>query len=119
MSMKSKEHIETGPNGTVPAGGPEATTPPENTIDQVRDLLFGGAQRSIESSLAGLREEMHAAVKQLQAEFAREQAALQAKVEELRRETEEKRLASQRDIGAAISDLGATITGLGSDRAGR
>ncbi len=99
--------------------GSEATAHRETTIDQVRDLLFGGAQRSIEGNLAGLREEMLASLSQLQADFAKEVAALQAKVTELEQDTEQKRLASQRDIGAAISELGATISGLGSGRSGR
>lgn len=117
--MKGGEQVVKGAGIVASANGPETAMHPEATIDQVRNLLFGGAQRSIESSLAGLREEMQASVKQLQAEFAKELAALQAKVQELERETEQKRLASQRDIGAAISELGATISGLGSGRAGR
>jgi hypothetical protein len=119
MAMKGSEHIEKSPNGIASANGPGAATDPSATIDQVRDLLFGGAQRSIENSLAGLREEMQASLKQLQTEFAKELAAVQAKVAELERDTEQKRLASQRDIGAAISELGATISGLGSGRTGR
>lgn len=88
-------------------------------IDQVRDLLFGGAQRSIEKNLVGLREEMQASLKQMQADFAKELAAIQAKVQELEQDTEQKRLASLRDVGAAISQLGAAVTGLGSGRTGK
>lgn len=88
-------------------------------IDQVRDLLFGGAQRSIEKNLVGLREEMQASLKQMQADFAKELAAVQAKVQELEQDTEQKRLASLRDVGAAISQLGAAVTGLGSGRTGK
>lgn len=117
--MRGSEQVGKGAGGAAAANGPEAPAHPEATIDQVRDLLFGGAQRSIENRLTDLREEMQTAVKQLQAEFAKELAALQAKVVELERETEEKRLASQRDIGAAISQLGSTISGLGSGRTGR
>lgn len=119
MSMKGNEHVEKAPNGSAPANLPEAAIHPETTIDQVRDLLFGGAQRSIETNLSDLREEMKASFDRLQAEFAREMAAMQAKVAELERDTEQKRLASQRDIGAAISELGANITALGSGRTGR
>ena len=119
MNMKGAEQAGKAADGAASAPGSEATIPPDATIDQVRNLLFGGAQRSLESNLAGLREEMQASIKQLQADFAKELAALQAQVQELERETEQKRLASQRDIGAAISDLGATISGLGSGRAGR
>lgn len=113
------EQIEKVTNGAVPGSVQEPVAQPEATIDQVRDLLFGGAQRSIETSLAGLREEMRASLEQIQAAFAKELSALQAKVNELEQDTEQKRLASHRDIGAAISELGATISGLGSGRTGK
>lgn len=113
------KNIEKSTNGIVSANGPEAVANPEPTIDQVRDLLFGGAQRSIESRLAGLREEMQSSLKQIQAELAKELTAVQAKVLELERDTEQKRVASHKDIGAAISELGATIGRLGSGRSGK
>lgn len=119
MSMKGNEQAKKDPNGTASTNVAEAVMRSEAAIDQVRDLLFGGAQRSIESSLTSLQEEMQKSLKQLQAEFAKELAVMQAKVAELERDTEEKRLASQRDIGAAISELGATISGMGSGRTGR
>jgi hypothetical protein len=116
--VSTVKHIEKSTNGIASANGPEAANA-EATIDQVRDLLFGGAQRSIESRLVGLREEMQASVKQVQAELAKELAALQAKLLELERDSEQKRIASHKDIGAAISELGATIGRLGSGRAGK
>ncbi|MGO4711735.1 hypothetical protein [Bradyrhizobium sp. 2TAF24] len=106
-------------NPAPPTNGLDAAVRGETTIDQVRDLLFGGAQRSIESNLSGLRDEMLASLAQLQADFTKELASLQAKVQQLEQDTEHKRLASLRDIGASISQLGAAITGLGSDRAGK
>ncbi|RWK12189.1 hypothetical protein [Mesorhizobium sp.] len=114
MTMKSAEQAGKVADGTASANGSEATVHSEATIDQVRNLLFGGAQRSIENNLAGLREEMQASLEQLQADFAKEIAALQTRLQELERDTEQKRLASHRDIGAAISELGASITRLGS-----
>jgi len=117
--MKSSGQIQKDGGEVASANGAEPITRSEATIDQVRDLLFGGAQRSIESSLAGLREEMQASLKQLQTEFAKELEVMQAKVRELEHETERKRLASHMDIGAAISELGATISALGSGRAGK
>ncbi|MBS0222483.1 MAG: hypothetical protein JSR91_17275 [Proteobacteria bacterium] len=118
MTMKGNEHTERGPARAALASGPEEAVPSEATIDQVRELLFGGAQRSIQSSLSGLREEMETSLKKLQAEFSKELAALHAKVSELERDTEQKRLAAQRDIGAAISELGTSITRMGSSRTG-
>jgi len=117
--MKGNEHTGRSTVGAAFADGPEAAAPSEATIDQVRELLFGGAQRSIQDNLAGLREEMEASLRKLQAEFSKELAALQAKVLELERDTDQKRLASQRDIGAAISELGASITRMGSSRTGQ
>ncbi|MGL3211619.1 hypothetical protein [Bradyrhizobium sp. BR 1433] len=61
-------------------------------IDQVRDLLFGGAQRSLETNLSGLREEMQASLKQMQADFTNELTALSARLSDLERDTEQKRL---------------------------
>ena len=91
----------------------------EATIDQVRNLLFGGAQRSIESNLDALRQESQAALAQARADFANELAAVRAELAQLERATEQKRLASLKDIGTAITQLGAAISGLGSDRTGK
>ncbi len=111
----------TGGLADTAAAGNGADAPAHNaaTIDQVRDLLFGGAQRSIEGNLADLREEMQASLKQLQADFANELATVQARVSDLERDTEQKRLDSLKDIGAAISQLGAAVSGLGSGRSGK
>lgn len=122
--MKGIEQQAKDINGAANAaaatsGADSAVHGDAGTIDQVRDLLFGGAQRSLERNLVGLREEMQASFKQMQADFARELAALQAKVSELEQDTEQKRLASLRDVGAAISQLGAAVSGLGSGRAGK
>lgn len=117
--MAGVEQIKKGVNEGASANGKEAVARPEETIDQVRDLLFGSTQRSIENRLAGLREEMQASFKDLREEFAKELAALQAMVLELERNSEQKQLASHKEIGAAISKLGATISELGSGRAGK
>jgi hypothetical protein len=116
--MKGGEQVRKAANDVASDNGAEAAAHAEATIDQVRDLLFGGAQRSLEKRLASLSEETQASLKQLQAEFAKELAALQAKLQELERNTEQQRLASIRDIGAAISGLGEAISGLGSGRSG-
>ncbi|QPF84575.1 hypothetical protein IC762_34090 [Bradyrhizobium genosp. L] len=106
---------------SAPAAGNGADTAAHGaaTIDQVRDLLFGGAQRSLETNLAGLRDEMQASLKQMQADFTNELTTLQARLSDLERDTEQKRLDSLKDIGSAITQLGAAISGLGSGRTGR
>ncbi|MBR0794403.1 hypothetical protein JQ615_03270 [Bradyrhizobium jicamae] len=119
--MKGTERQTNGTDGlanSASAGNGVDAAHGAAAIDQVRDLLFGGAQRSIESNLAGLRAEMQASLKQLQSDFAGELAALQAKVVELEHDTEQKRLASLKDIGGVITQLGVVISGLGSGRTG-
>lgn len=113
--MEGVEHIERDAGENAPANEGDATARPEEAIDQVRDLLFGGAQRSLENGLVGLREEMQASIKELQAELG----AVREMVLELERGSEKKQLESHREIGAAISKLGATISELGSGRAGK
>jgi hypothetical protein len=120
--MKGNERQTKGTDGLADAaatGNGVDSAHAMAAIDQVRDLLFGGAQRSIESNLTGLREEMQASLKQLQADFTNELTSLQARVSDLERDTEQKRLDSLKDIGTAISQLGAAISGLGSGRAGK
>jgi hypothetical protein len=120
--MKGNERAGKSTNGaagtTEPDGPMETSAPAEATIDQVRDLLFGGAQRSLQGSLVALREEMQASLAQVRQDFAKELAAVQAKVRELEQDTEQKRLSSLKDVGAAISQLGAAVSGLGSGRTG-
>lgn len=109
-----------GPANAAAAGnGADPAVHGTATIDQVRDLLFGGAQRSLETNLSGLREEMQASLKQMQADFTNEFTALQARLSDLERDTEQKRLDSLKDVGAAITQLGAAISGLGSGRTGK
>jgi len=119
--MKGTERQANGTDGlanSAVAGNGVDAAHGAAAIDQVRDLLFGGAQRSIETNLAGLRAEMQASLKELQADFSDKLATLQAKVVELEHSTEQKRLNSLKDIGGAITQLGAAISGLGSGRTG-
>lgn len=92
---------------------------PEPTIEQVRDLLFGGAQRSLESRLSELHDEMQATISRMQAAHDKEMEALRARLDQFEKETEKQRLASQRQIGAAISELGASIVAMGTERSGQ
>ena len=117
--MKRNEHAEKAEGETALINGPATAQHSDPTIEQVRDLLFGGAQRSIETRLVELREETKSSLAALEAKLAKELASVQEKLQQLERATEEKRLASQRDIGAAISKLGESISGLGADPSGR
>jgi hypothetical protein len=113
--MEGVEQIERGAGENASANEEEATARPEETIDQVRDLLFGRAQRSLENRLISMREEMQASIRELQAELA----AAREMILELEQNSEKKQLDSHREIGAAISKLGATIGELGSGRPGK
>lgn len=105
--------------GAATADGDNQKTGADPTIDQVRDLLFGGAQRSLESRLAELQQEMQTSLTRLQAQFDKELETVRNHLRELEQETDRKRLESQRDIGAAISQLGASISALGAERPGK
>ncbi|MFC6489845.1 hypothetical protein [Nitratireductor sp. GCM10026969] len=117
--MQIVDNIHNSANTNASTGEMEATTRPEETIEQVRDLLFGSAQRSLEDKLTLLKEEMRSSVKELKEEFEKELATIRAMVEELERNSEMRQLDSHKEIGAAISQLGATISEMGSRRTGR
>ncbi|MHC6153349.1 hypothetical protein ACVSQB_16355 [Bradyrhizobium elkanii] len=123
MTMKGIERQTKGTDGPADApaagNGMDPAAHGMAAIDQVRDLLFGGAQRSLETNLSGLREEMQASLKQMQADFTNELTALSARLSDLERDTEQKRLDSLKDVGAAITQLGSVISGLGSGRTGK
>ncbi len=98
-----------GPNGTVADPAPES-------IDQVRDILFGGQMRMVDARLKGLEERMlheHAA---LRADFERQITDLDGSIEkELARHAE--RLASERteraeDLKAVSAELKEALKGL-------
>lgn len=112
--MKRNEHAERTEAETGVTNGSAAARHSDATIEQVRDLLFGGAQRSIETQLAALRDETKSSLAALEAKFTKELASIQEQLLQLERATDEKRLASHRDIGAAISRLGESISGLGA-----
>ena len=55
------------------ANGPAPTTPPES-LDQVRDILFGGQMRMVDARLQGLEARMQQEQASMRAEFTRELA---------------------------------------------
>ena len=103
MSPVSKaESVKAGMNGAGEAAA----------IDQVRDLLFGGAQRTLESRLEQMERVFDAKIAGLKAEHAERLAQLQEQLAAAERDAEQKRLNSIKDIGAAIGQLGTTINKL-------
>jgi tRNA U34 5-carboxymethylaminomethyl modifying GTPase MnmE/TrmE len=97
-----------------------AAAPAEaNTIEQVRELLFGTTKRTIEQHLDDLEKKVDARIADLRSDLLDRLAALEARLIDAERGAETKRLAAFKDIGAAITELGASINNLGSTRAGR
>jgi hypothetical protein len=88
---------------TKPANGPPADPPPES-IDQVRDLLFGGQMRMVDSRIQSLDERLLHETSSLRTEFERQIGDLDGSIKkELARHAE--RLASER--AKRVEDLKA------------
>lgn len=87
-------------------------------IEQIRDLLFGRAQRSFEKNLSALHDEMAGSVAQLRRELGEQLAALDARLSALAADTERRHVKSIKDVGAAISELGTAVSRLGGAEAG-
>lgn len=113
QSEKTPKAINAGAEASIGQG------PLPSTIDQVRDLLFGGAQRSIEQHLSDIREALEASNNQLRSDFNAQISQLEAKLAALERNTEDKHSTTVQQIGAAISQLGSTVSSLGEARKGR
>ena len=87
----------------------------QGTIDQVRELLFGGTRRSIEQQIVDLDHKLDALASDMNTRFA----ALENRLTSSENETESKRLASLEDIGSAITALGQSISNMATVRKGR
>ena len=61
---------ETAPNKTSPANG-SATEAPQESIDQVRDLLFGSQMRMVDARIQNLDERLRQDTSNLRADFER------------------------------------------------
>jgi DNA repair exonuclease SbcCD ATPase subunit len=59
------------------SNGPAPTAPPES-LDQVRDILFGGQMRMVDARLQGLESRMQQEQASMRAEFSRELADVDA-----------------------------------------
>lgn len=86
----------------------------DNTILQVRELLFGEDKRSTERRLADL----DAKIDQLRADMSDRLTSIENLIAQLSADTEKRRLASVRDIGAAIAEIGASVQKMGAARNG-
>ena len=83
-----------------------------NTIDKVRDLLFGEAKREQEKRVADL----DAAMKAMNDRVAEQFKAMEAKMDAMSRALSSRHDESVRQIGEAIVSVGRQISSLGSAR---
>lgn len=83
---------------------------PANTIDQVRDLLFGDAKREHDDRIA----ELDLTIKRLQSRVAEQLSAMEARMDAMSRTLSSRQDESLRQIGEAIVSLGRQISALGS-----
>lgn len=90
-----------------------------DTIEQVRELLFGQQVRRTEQTFTDVRGELKASIDELRAEMRQHVDMLSNRLMDLERTTENRRLETITEIGQAISDLGARIQGMGADAARR
>jgi alpha-D-ribose 1-methylphosphonate 5-triphosphate synthase subunit PhnG len=87
---------------------PEQTTESvqSNTIEQVRDLLFGEAQRGNDKR----HDELNAAIEALRQDMPKRLNMLEARLIEQDRNAEQRHIAAIRGIGTAISELGEQVS---------
>lgn len=85
-----------------------------DTIDQVRELLFGADKRNTEATLAELKADLQRSVEELRRELQHQVDVLTNRLIELERDTENRRISAIADIGAAIGEIGARVQNLGA-----
>ncbi len=85
-----------------------------DTINQVRELLFGADRRATDTRLGQIDDKLEKLVSDLRADLAAKFADLESRIETLARDVEQKRLTSVDDIGAAIANLGAAVRNMGA-----
>jgi ABC-type phosphate transport system auxiliary subunit len=96
----------------------EMPGPIDQTIDQVRELLFGHEKRTTDTRLKDLDNKMEARLDALHKEMTARFNSVENQLAELARDTENRRLSAISDIGAAISQLGATVQKMGNGHSG-
>jgi uncharacterized coiled-coil DUF342 family protein len=87
-----------------------------DTIDQVRELLFGHEKRRTDQTLTELRAEMVREIATLRGEMQEHVDSLTARLIDLDKTSEQRRLESIAEIGKAISQLGAAVQNMGADK---
>jgi hypothetical protein len=81
--------------------GPGTTEPAPESLDKVRDILFGGQMRAVESRLQGLEARLLQAQENLRTEFTKQIDTLK----EVLREHEQRHRSLETTMGAADAEL--------------
>ncbi len=105
----------------IPADAPMqvSSAASADTIEQVRELLFGADKRATDSRLGDLELKLEKKIDELRADMQARFGDLEIRLLDLAKDTSARRAASIDDIGAAIANLGATIRGLGAETKAR
>lgn len=97
------------------SNGPAPTAPPES-LDQVRDILFGGQMRMVDARLQGLESRMQQEQASMRAEFSRELAGLDASlnrgIAQLNEQLTAERAKRADDLKALSSDMKELVKSL-------
>lgn len=92
------------------AGEEKMEQSPVDTINQVRELLFGDSARAIDTRTA----ELDARLDRIAAEMNERFNQVERRISELQAQTEERHLAAIADIGDAIVQLGTSVRSMGA-----
>ena len=97
------------------SNGPAPTAPPES-LDQVRDILFGGQMRMVDARLQGLESRMQQEQASMRAEFTRELADIDANlnrgIAQLNEQLTAERAKRADDLKALSSDMRELVKSL-------
>jgi hypothetical protein len=86
----------------------------QDTIEQVRELLFGQEKRRTDQTFNEMRADMERQIEALRTEMRQHVDSLTHHLMDLEKTAETRRLDSIGQIGKAISDLGAAVQNMGA-----
>ena len=92
------------------AGEDKVEQDPSNTINQVRELLFGETNRAFDHRT----NELDTKIDRLAAEMNERFNQVERRMSELQAQTEERHLAAISEIGDAIVQLGTSVRSMGA-----
>jgi hypothetical protein len=100
-------------SGGLQVAEPEAPSPvsesPPESLDKVRDILFGGQMRAVESQLRGVEERLRQENEAIRADFSRQVESLDAFIRGEVQILNERLAAERTKRGEELKSLGAEI----------